>query len=83
MSKKKVEERGKKKEKKGRGKTKNKNKTKQTKKKKQTNKKHAKTHRPYNSLDLTDPNFAFGRIFFTKLLESLKKPAVLILSKIF
>ena len=22
-----------------------------------------KTHRPYSSLDLTDPNFAFGRIF--------------------
>ena len=22
-----------------------------------------KTHRPYSSLDLTDPKFAFGRIF--------------------
>ena len=29
-----------------------------------------KTHRPYSSLDLTYPNFAFGRIFFTILLES-------------
>ena len=40
--------------------------------KKKEKQKHTKqkTHRPYSSLDLTDPNFAFGRIFFTILLES-------------
>ena len=64
----------------GKQKTKqNKNKTKTKKKKKNKQ----KAHRPYSSLDLTDPNFAFGGIFFTILLESLKKSAVLILSKIF
>ena len=36
------------------------NKNKQTNKKKKTTQ---KTHRPYSSLDLTDPNFAFGSIF--------------------
>ena len=48
-------------------------KEKQTKKKqkqKQKQKTTQKTHRPYSSLDLTDPNFAFRRIFFTILLES-------------
>ena len=34
--------------------------TKQKQKQKNTTQ---KTHRPYSSLDLTDPNFAFGRIF--------------------
>ena len=52
MSKKKKK---KKKEKKGEKRKKNKTKQKHT---------TQKTHRPYSSLDLTDPNFAFGRIFY-------------------
>ena len=58
---------GKKKEKKeGENKKKkkqNKNKTKQNKTKQNKKNTTQKTHRPYSSLDLTDPNFAFGRIF--------------------
>ena len=49
-------------------KTKNKNKNKI--------KKTQKTHRPYSSLDLTDPNFAFGRIFFYNSARIIKKSAV-------
>ena len=52
----------KKKKRKKRGKKKKKKKKKQQ----QQQQKHTtqKTHRPYSSLDLTDPNFAFGRIFY-------------------
>ena len=56
------------------------NKTKQNKKQKQKQKQKQKnttqkTHRPYNSLDLTDPNFAtFGRIYnFARI---IKKSAI-------
>ena len=69
MSKKKKKKK-KKKEKKGGEERKKERKNKQT--NKQTKNTTQKTHRPYSSLDLTDPNFAFGRIFFTILLESLK-----------
>ena len=60
MSKKKQQQQKKNKQKKTKQKNKNKNKTKKKKKNMQ------KTHRPYSSLNLTDPNFAFGRIFILK-----------------
>ena len=50
----------KKKKKRKKGGKKRKKKKEKKKKKKPTTQ---KTHRPYSSLDLTDPNFAFGRIF--------------------
>ena len=78
MSKKKKQQQKKNKQKQNKNKNKNKTKNKQ-----QQQQNTQKTHRPYSSLDLTDPNFAFGRIFFTILLESLKNQPFLILSKIF
>ena len=72
----------KKKKKRKKGKKERKKKRRKKKQKQKQKNTTQKTHRPYSSLDLTDPNFHLGE-FFYNFARIIKKSAVLILSKIF